>query len=144
MLAVLSVRHAYQARGLVLGVRKGSRLAEMKVEHVFNPETGKSWCGVPHLLDERCWKCGSSLHSADDCGVTMTMIREGAVKRYSRPCRNCTHLVALSKVEAGQDKSKMQRSKRRRSLGHCPRCGKLIAFVFPLHECTPKQSKKKL
>lgn len=27
------------------------------------------------------------------------------------------------------------------SVGRCPECGKLIAYIFPLHDCTPKKSK---
>jgi hypothetical protein len=49
-----------------------------------------------------------------------------------RKCRDCTYQRELAR-----------RREARRVLARCPRCRKLIALIFPIHDCRPAVKRRK-
>jgi hypothetical protein len=47
------------------------------------------------------------------------------------------------RLKRARERRNAQARERRRRIGLCPLCGKLIAFIFPMHNCTPATRRKK-
>lgn len=47
------------------------------------------------------------------------------------------------RLKRAREHRNQQARERRRRIGLCPLCGKLIAYIFPMHNCTPATRRKK-